>query len=91
MNLKPLPGQVLVLPIEVTMVGVIHIVGADHSTITQEAYVVAVGDTPEGEVAHVKFGDRVLINKRGGRDAHVNGKRHLLFKEREIYAVLEPQ
>lgn len=89
MNLKPLPGQILVLPIaSKQMVGAIHIVGTDQTQVTQEARVVAVGDTPEGETTNVIIGDRVLIQKRGGRDAMVNGVRHLLFKERELYAIL---
>ena len=88
MNLKPLPGQILVLPLEVKMVGLIHVIGADQSALTQEARVMGLGDPAPGEYFQVKLGDRVLIHKRSGRAVTINGQRHLLFKEHEIYAIL---
>ena len=89
-SFKPMPGQVLVLPIEVTEIGGIHLPERTSSSATQQARVVAVGDTKPNQVTHVKYGDVVLIQKAGGRMVPLHGKRHLLFKEHELYAILEP-
>lgn len=88
-QIKPMPGRVLVLPIDETMAGAIHLPGKNGlPRDCWRATVIAAGDGTVRQPMELRSGDEVLVPAfKGGTAVHLDGRRFMLFKQEEVLAV----
>ena len=86
MNVKPLDDRVLVKPADVAekTQGGIYIPQTAQEK-TQEAIVVAVGDSDK---IKVKVNDKILHDKYSGTSIKLNDVEHIILKSEDILAIL---
>ncbi len=90
MNVKPLADRVLVLPDaaeEKTIGGIIIPDTAKEKPVRGE--IVAVGNGTKDDPMTVKVGDKVLYGKYAGTELEVEGKKYLIMRQSDIFAVVE--
>ncbi len=90
MNVKPLADRVLVLPDaaeEKTIGGIIIPDTAKEKPVRGE--IVAAGNGTKDDPMTVKVGDKVLYGKYAGTELEVEGKKYLIMRQSDIYAVVE--
>ncbi len=90
MNVKPLADRVLVLPDaaeEKTIGGIIIPDTAKEKPVRGE--VVAAGNGTKDDPMTVKVGDKVLYGKYAGTELEVEGKKYLIMRQSDIFAVVE--
>ncbi len=90
MNVKPLADRVLVLPDaaeEKTVGGIIIPDTAKEKPVRGE--IVAAGNGTKDDPMTVKVGDKVLYGKYAGTELEVEGKKYLIMRQSDIYAVVE--
>ncbi len=90
MNVKPLADRVLVLPDaaeEKTIGGIIIPDTAKEKPVRGE--VVAAGNGTKDDPMTVKVGDKVLYGKYAGTELEVDGKKYLIMRQSDIFAVVE--
>lgn len=90
MNVKPLADRVLVLPDpaeEKTIGGIIIPDTAKEKPVRGE--VVAVGDGTKDDPMVLKVGQKVLYGKYAGTELEVEGKKYLIMRQSDVFAVVE--
>ncbi len=90
MNVKPLADRVLVLPDaaeEKTIGGIIIPDTAKEKPVRGE--IVAAGNGTKDDPMTVKVGDKVLYGKYAGTELEVEGKKYLIMRQSDIFAVVE--
>lgn len=90
MNVKPLADRVLVLPDaaeEKTIGGIIIPDTAKEKPVRGE--IVAVGNGTKDDPMTVKVGEKVLYGKYAGTELEVEGKKYLIMRQSDIFAVVE--
>ena len=89
LNIKPLADRVLVEPLEAetkTASGIIIPDSAKEKP--QQGVVVAAGAGKKDEPMTVKAGDKVLYGKYSGNEISVDGKKYLIMRESDIFAIV---
>ncbi len=90
MNVKPLADRVLVLPDaaeEKTIGGIIIPDTAKEKPVRGE--IVAVGNGTKDDPMTVKVGEKVLYGKYAGTELEVEGRKYLIMRQSDIFAVVE--
>ena len=88
-NIRPLADRVLVEPLEAetkTASGIIIPDSAKEKP--QQGVVVAVGAGKKDEPMTVKEGDKVIYGKYYGSEFAVDGKKYLIMRESDIFAII---
>lgn len=87
MKIKPLNDRVVAKPfgVEEKTKGGIYI-PATAQEKTQEAIIVAVGDSPD---IKVKVNDKVIHDKYSGTSIKINDDEHIILKAEDILAIIE--
>ena len=88
-NIRPLADRVLVEPLEAetkTASGIIIPDSAKEKP--QQGVVVAVGAGKKDEPMTVKEGDKVIYGKHSGSECAVDGKKYLIMRESDIFAII---
>lgn len=91
MKVKPLSDRVLVEPVEVetkTAGGIIIPDSVAANVKPQRGTVVAAGAGKKDEPITVKMGDTVLYGKHAGTEIEVDGKKYLIMRETDIFAII---
>ena len=89
LNIKPLRDRIVIERDQVedqTAGGIIIPEAAKEKPV--KGTVVAAGPGTKDEPTMVKVGDKVLYNKHSGSEVEVDGKRYLIMREQEIFAVV---
>lgn len=88
-NIRPLADRVLVEPLEAetkTASGIIIPDSAKEKP--QQGVIVAVGAGKKDEPMTVKEGDKVIYGKYSGSEFTVDGKKYLIMRESDIFAII---
>lgn len=88
-NIRPLADRVLVEPLEAetkTASGIIIPDSAKEKP--QQGVIVAVGAGKKDEPMTVKEGDKVLYGKYSGNEFTMDGKKYLIMRESDIFAII---
>ena len=87
MKIKPLNDRVVAKPfgVEEKTKGGIYIPPTAQEK-TQEAVIVAVGDSPD---IKVKVNDKVIHDKYSGTSIKINDDEHIILKAEDILAIIE--
>ncbi|MDD4820757.1 MAG: co-chaperone GroES [Flavobacteriales bacterium] len=89
LNITPLADRVLVEPLEAetkTASGIIIPDSAKEKP--QQGVVVAVGAGKKDEPMTVKVGDKVIYGKYSGNEFSMDGKKYLIMREADIFAII---
>ncbi|MBO4961726.1 MAG: co-chaperone GroES [Flavobacteriales bacterium] len=89
LNITPLADRVLIEPMEAetrTASGLIIPDSAKEKP--QMGIVLAVGAGKKDEPMTVKVGDKVLYGKYSGSEFSLDGKKYLIMRESDIYAII---
>ena len=89
LNITPLADRVLIEPMEAetrTASGLIIPDSAKEKP--QMGIVLAVGAGKKDEPMTVKIGDKVLYGKYSGSEFSLDGKKYLIMRESDIYAII---
>ena len=89
LNIKPLRDRIVIERDQAedqTAGGIIIPEAAKEKPV--KGTVVAAGPGTKDEPTMVKVGDKVLYNKHSGSEVEVDGKRYLIMREQEIFAVV---
>jgi chaperonin GroES len=90
MTVKPMADRILVLPEpaeEKTSTGLFIPDTAKEKPVKGE--VVAVGNGTKDEEMVLKVGDKVLYGKYAGTELEVEGKKYLIMRQSDVFAVVE--
>lgn len=96
MDLKPLPGKVLIVPDAVPTETESGLALVEHWPMEVSGVIAAIGDgvCPRCEQARppdVRVGDRVLFGLNAGREVRINDTRYFLLAEADLLAVVSPE
>ena len=89
LNITPLADRVLIEPMEAeTRTASGLIVPDSAKEKPQMGIVLAVGAGKKDEPMTVKVGDKVLYGKYSGSEFSLDGKKYLIMRESDIYAII---
>lgn len=89
MNIRPLADRVLIEPAEAEQKTASGIIIPDTAKEKpQRGKVIAVGAGTKDHEMTVKVGDEVLYGKYSGTEIDIEGKKYMIMKEGDIYAII---